>query len=107
MSNDCRKVLVILDGKNVIATVLLKITEDEEKICTFLVDQNFRGQGIGTELMGEVLKYFSGNVQITVCSKRLNELENFLVNKHLFCLDKHVSGYYSQDSVEYFFSKKV
>ncbi|SES97473.1 GNAT family N-acetyltransferase [Thorsellia anophelis] len=107
MNNDSRKVLVVLDGNNVIAATLLKITEEEEKICTFFVDQNFRGQGIGTELMEKSLELFSDKVHISVCSQRLNELNDFLVQKHLFCLDRDVSGYYRPDSVEYFFSKKV
>ena len=56
---DGREILFCKVNKTIIAVSILKSTLEEKKICTFRVNKNFQGEGIGTELMKKSLEWLN------------------------------------------------
>lgn len=107
---DCgeRKAIIAYDGNNdVLGLSLLKITEEEKKICTLFVNEKARrtcsDMKVGTNLMKRSLELLnSGEVLITVCSERHEELTPLL---HNFSFEKthEINKLYRNDSSEIFY----
>lgn len=95
-----------IDSGSISGVSLLKITKEENKICTFYVLAEFRGKGLGSRLMDYSLKKFSGpNVVISVSNERLAGLSSILSSKG-FVLDHSVKNMYRDNNIEHFFKLK-
>lgn len=109
-SNGERKVLLAHDGSRVLGVSLLKLTDEEKKICTLFVSETARSahndMKIGTSLMLRSLALLdSDNVLITVCSEKHQDLKPLLHNCS-FEQMKEVKNLYRDDSSEYFYRLK-
>lgn len=99
-----RKIALAHNGDDIIGAALLKQSEIESKICTFMIAEQFRGYSIGNDLMDLALATLDDKeATITVSSERNDYLLPLLRNKG-FELQDTVSGYYRTDSTEYFYS---
>lgn len=99
-----RKVLIVKEKGEIAGISLLKVTKEENKICTFFVAPEYRGKGIGTMLMESSLANFDGSLHITVCEERNADLKPFL-QKNGFRLDSEQLGLYRDDVIEYFYTR--
>ncbi|MDG0806817.1 GNAT family N-acetyltransferase [Pectobacterium brasiliense] len=104
LNNGDRKALIIKDNGEIAGLSLLKITQKENKICTFFVAPEHRGKGFGTELMKSSLEYFYGSVDITVCEERNASLYPFL-EKHGFHSTSQIEGIYRPGVVEFYYTR--
>lgn len=96
-----RKLLIAHNGDTAIGYSLLKKTDAESKICTFYIANEFRGLGVGQELMSKSLQELdSGETFITVSDERLEELSPLLKAKG-FILSSTISNMYRDGSDEH------
>ena len=102
-----RKAIIAHDGNNLLGVSLLKLTEEEKKICTLFVNEKARrtcsDMKVGTNLMKRSLDLLnSGEISITVCSERHEELMPLL---HNFSFEKthEINKLYRDDSSEFFY----
>lgn len=99
-----RKILVSHSEGFLTGLALLKDSEIEKKICTFFVLPDFRGSGVGSELMRQSLRYFGDTqVDITVSETRIHELRG-LLNTSGFDLVAERSDVYVLGKKEFYFS---
>lgn len=103
MINNQRKVIVVHHNGEVAGLSLLKNTIEEKKICTFYVLPEFRGYGLGGELMSESLRILDHNgVEITVSEERHDELSP-LLSASGFTLMAVKPDYYRNGKEEIFY----
>ena len=101
-----RKIAFAHNGTDIVGAALLKQSEQEHKICTFIIDEQYRGNHIGSKLMDLALETLDHqDTCITVSSERNDELAPLLLSKG-FALNNAVEGYYRPNSTEYFYSLK-
>lgn len=99
-----RKVILAHYGNEIAGIVLLKNNAFEKKICTFYILENFRGIGVGGELMNLALETLdSYDTFISVASERKAELDP-LLDSYGFRLKSSVVGLYRAESTEFFYS---
>lgn len=99
-----RKILIVKDNGKIAGLSVLKLTQVENKICTFFVAPEHRGKGYGTKLMKSSLEHFCGSVDITVCEERNASLYPFL-DKNGFQLTSKVEGAYRPGAKEYYYTR--
>lgn len=99
-----RKVLIIKDNGEIAGLSVLKLAQEENKICTFFVAPEHRGKGFGTMLMKNSLEHFHSSVDITVCEERNASLSPFL-EKNGFHLTSKVDGAYRPGVTEYYYTR--
>lgn len=96
-----RKLLVAHNGDHIVGYSLLKQTSQESKICTFYINEEYRGLGLGQELMTKSLQTLdSSDAFITVADERLEELSPLLKAKG-FKLTSLVPNMYRSGSYEH------
>lgn len=97
-----RKLLVAYKGNEIVGYSLLKQDSIESKICTFYIPEMYRGQGIGSALLGESLDTLkSKDTFITVSQERQEELAPLLVSNG-FRIHSIVDEAYRNNAKEYF-----
>lgn len=100
-------VVVPNKGKIELAGILiLKNTENEKKICTIRVIENFRNKGIGTKLFEKSFEYLETKTPfITLPEECYKGSFKFLLEKYSFKMSSKVVGVYRDSKVEYFFNE--
>lgn len=105
LANGRKAIEVRVDGK-LAGIAILKSTAAEAKICTLYVGENYRGMGIGSELISLSLKEFEGrSVLITVADERLSALSGVL-KQYGFKLVKSAFEAYRAGVYEHYFIKE-
>ncbi|NBA84044.1 GNAT family N-acetyltransferase [Pseudomonas putida] len=103
MINNQRKIIVAHQNGEVAGLSLLKNTVEEKKICTFYVLPEFRGYGLGGDLMSKSLQILDRNgIEITVSEERHEELSPLLSSSG-FTLVSVKSDYYRNGKDEIFY----
>lgn len=101
--NNQRKIIVAHQNGEVAGISLLKKTIEEKKICTFYVLPEFRGYGLGCDLMSESLRILDhSDIGITVSEERHGELSP-LLSASGFTLMKVNPDYYRNGKDEIFY----
>ncbi len=101
-----RSIIVVYNKYNkIIGCALLKNTNEENKICTLIVDKNYREQGVGSKLMDIILKYTKEKPLITVSSKVIKELKP-LLDKFGFQLSAIKKNVYVNGDSEFYYNDK-
>lgn len=99
-----RSVLIAHNGDQLLGALLLKMTYDEHKICTFYVHPQYRGLYLGSKLMDlALLTLDSDDVYITVSEERNRELSPLLLSKG-FQLSNSINSLYRKGKIEYFYT---
>lgn len=102
--NGDRKIITKTSGNRIIAVAILKKTDSEKKICTFRVSEEFRNNGLGTELMKESLKWLEYKKPlITVNEENITEFRSFLP-KFDFGHPIELEGMYRNGKSEFIFN---
>lgn len=101
--------LVIVPNKGNIelaGILILKNTENEKKICTIRVIENFRNKGIGTKLFEKSFEYLETKTPlITLPEECYKEEFKSLLEKYKFKMTNKVIGAYRENKIEYFFNE--
>lgn len=98
-----RKMAIAHDGSQMLGVALLKQDLYESKICTFYVSPEFRGLGVGCELMDLALNTLDdSNAFITVSDERKEELTPLLSSRG-FRITSSQEGLYRDLCTEHFF----
>lgn len=99
-----REIIIKKADDQISAIAILKKYADENKICTFRVAENFKGKGLGTELMRESLEWLGCTKPlITVNEENADEFEGFL-KKFDFKESLTLTGEYRYGKKEVFYN---
>lgn len=98
---DTRKIIVALSEQVIVGVMVLKNTVSERKICTLWVQEEYRKNGIGTELIKYAIKELETKYPLITVSE--NSHMNFLplMEKFHFRLKRRYRGYYQPEIIEY------
>lgn len=83
---------------------ILKKTNDEKKICTFRIHEDYRNLGIGKSLFEECFEYLETNKPIITISGDRKEMFEPLIKQFEFTLEQELKDYYKKGSVEYVYN---
>lgn len=102
-----RNILFVRNPENsneIISMACLKRDEEEKKICTLYVLNNFRGQGIGEAIIEKSMEWLGTTKPfITFADYKLEMFKPF-INKYNWKLVEVVSGFYNDKSKELCFN---
>lgn len=108
--NGEREIIIVLSElEDCYETVLtgiaiLKKKQLEKKICTFRVHEDYRNQGIGTELFEKCFEYLGTRKPIiTIANNRKEIFEKHILNYN-FEEKQVLEDYYKQGSIEYVYN---
>ena len=94
------------EENKLIGCALLKKTENETKICTLFVDEAYRGQGIGRQMMHRSIEFLGKQPALSVSEKNL-EMMKPLLQEFGFKLSGYQKGAYQSQNTEFYFNNKV
>lgn len=102
LSVGSRSLLVAHHNNKIAGFSILKHTKQENKICTFYINKNFRHCGVGHQLMNESLTVLNYDAIISVNEKLVYEMWP-LLNQFKFYNYEVKHNFYFLNSSEYFF----
>ncbi len=82
----------------------LKKTDEEQKICTLYVSDQYRGLGIGTLIIEESLKWLGTTKPLITITAYKLEMFKLIINKYGWELTEIISGLYNDKSPELCFN---
>lgn len=101
--NSYRKILAVFEKEN-LAGILITKDQEEKKICTLRVEEQYRGQGIGSFLMKRSMEILQCQKPlITVSESHLFQFQP-LFEKYKFKKVCHYKSYYKKNRREYSFN---
>lgn len=83
---------------------ILKNTDQEKKICTFRVHEEFRHQGIGSELFEKCFEYLGTRKPIISISHNRKEMFESHIKNFNFTETEVLKDYYKENSIEYVYN---
>lgn len=99
LTNPIAKYFVAKDGEKVIGFAGTWIILDEAHITNIAIHPDYRKQGIGSELLKELISFCqkAGCIAFTLEVRRSNEAAKALYEKHNFKQDGIRKGYYEDN----------
>ncbi len=107
INKDERNILFVRNSENkeeIIAMSCLKKEEDEQKICTLYVSDKNRGQGIGTAILEESMKWLGTTKPLITLADYKLEMFRSIIDKYGWELTEVISGIYNNKSQELCFN---
>lgn len=110
LKNGEREIIIVLsqleDQDKVFLTgiAILKKKEHEKKICTFRVHEDYRNQGIGTELFEKCFEFLGTRKPIITISQDRKEMFDKHIVNYNFDEIQTLKDYYKIGSVEYVYN---
>lgn len=103
--NGERKIIVAKDNDLIVGVIILKRMKNENKISTIFVDKEYRGKGIGTELIKRSKDFFDEDVvPIITIPEHSVESFSFWIDSGKFVLNKKIHNMYKMGHVELFYN---
>ncbi|OFI05011.1 hypothetical protein CLOACE_19800 [Clostridium acetireducens DSM 10703] len=110
LKNGEREIIIVLSelegcNKAVLSGIaILKKKQLEKKICTFRIHEDYRNQGIGTELFEKCFEYLGTKKPMISISQDRKEM----FEKHIKCYEfeetQILKDYYKKGSIEYVYN---
>ena len=110
LKGDTRNILFVKNpnnNKEIIAMSCLKKTEEECKICTLLVKNEYRNKGLGTALMEESMKWLGTTKPFACITDSKLDMFKSLIDKYGWELTEVVDNYYNNNHKEYCYNGKL
>ena len=106
--NGTREILVATVNQKIAGVAILKNEDGEQKICTFLVIESYRGNGIGSILMERAFKFLGTSTPlVTIADYKIDMFQGF-IKKYGWKRTQVLSeGYYNSTSREIVFNGKI
>lgn len=110
LKNGEREIIIVLSelkgsSKAMLTGIaILKKKELEKKICTFRVHENYRNQGIGTELFEKCFEYLDTRKPIITISDNRKEIFKKHIINYKFEETQILKDYYKKGSIEYVYN---
>ncbi|RKP47853.1 GNAT family N-acetyltransferase [Cohnella endophytica] len=110
MKNGNRQIIIVLSEveakPSLVLTgiAILKKTDTEKKICTIRIHDNFRNQGIGSELFEKCFEYLETRKPIITISSDRKEMFETHIKNYNFSETQILKDYYKKDSTEYVYN---
>ncbi len=104
LTEGMRSIVLAKFQHKIVAVNILKHHEQENKLCTFWVNPEFRHQHIASAMLDMSLHLFHGKAPlISIPEVRLNEFK-FLIRQRGFAFRERKCGLYHRNVNEYFFT---
>ena len=88
-----------LDGFQVVALSILKKTDEEAKICTLLINDDYRKRGYSALILEESFKYLGTEKPlITIPEKRIKEFSN-IIKAYNWTESERTNKYFSPEII--------
>lgn len=104
LHSDRRNILFVKDKGEIIGVVNLLNNDEEKKICSLYVKEEYRGQGIGSMLVEEAIKWLGTRYPIISLVEGRYGIYKPLLEKYNWKLTRVIDGYYKEGVVELFFN---
>lgn len=111
MKNGTREIIIALseiEDKNpttiLTGIAILKKTEKERKICTFRILDDYRNQGVGTELFEKCFEYLETRSPIITISENRKHMFDYHLDVYNFEETQQLEDYYIKGSTEYVYN---
>lgn len=102
-----RNIIFITKEDEIIGISSVKKTNEEKKICTLYVKDEYRNKGIGSILLEESFKYLETEKPlITFCDSMISIYTEF-INKYNWELQEILEDYYENGKSEYCYNGKL
>ena len=100
-------IIFYLNGFDIIGLTILKKTEEEKKICTFLINEEYRKKGYSKQLMEDSFTYLETDKPIITIPKiRLEEFSK-IITAYDFKETSKTNDYFSEEVIFNDFTKKL
>ncbi len=91
-------IIFYLDGLEVVSLSILKNT-DEKKICTLLVNEDYRKKGYSKQILEDSFEYLQTETSlITIPTKRLEEFDK-IIDAYHWSESSRTDEYYSEEVI--------
>ena len=100
LKDDREIIMCRYDGK-IVGVIILKKTNEENKICTLRVEKKFRSNGIATELIKRGIEWLEDEKPLITCHCSRNGQFSKLFKYFGFELQEKKIGYYGIFNLEY------
>lgn len=91
-------IIFYLDGLEVVSLSTLK-NSDEKKICTLLVNEDYRKKGYSKQILEDSFEYLQTETPlITIPTKRLEEFDK-IINAYHWSESSRTDEYYSEEVI--------
>ena len=91
-------IIFYLDGLEVVSLATLKNT-DEKKICTLLVNEDYRKKGYSKQILEDSFEYLGTETPlITIPTKRLEEFDK-IIDAYQWSESSRTDEYYSEEVI--------
>ena len=91
-------IIFYLDGLEVVSLSILKNT-DEKKICTLLVNEDYRKKGYSKQILEDSFEYLQTETPlITIPTKRLEEFDK-IIDAYHWSESSRTDEYYSEEVI--------
>lgn len=105
IESDERNILFVKNNENkIIALACLKKTDEEQKICTLYVSEEYRNMNIGSQLVEESIKWLENSKPLITISDYKFEMFESLIEKYDWQLTEAITGIYNEESKELCFN---
>lgn len=104
LDTNTRNILFVRDKDKIIGVANLLSNEEEKKISTLYVIDEYQNKGIGTQLIEESMKWLNTRYPIISMTKDRYELYKPIIYKYNWKLTRILNGFYKEGIDELFFN---
>jgi len=104
LDTNTRNILFVRDKDKIIGVANLLSNDEEKKISTLYVIDEYRNKGIGTQLIEESMKWLKTRYPIISMTKDRYELYKPIIDKYNWKLTRILNGFYKEGMDELFFN---
>lgn len=105
LKDGSREIIGCYIGKRPVGVIILKRTDEEDKICTLFVEDEYRGKGVASLLIKHGMRFLGTTTPvITIADYKVPQFEGIIKKygwRHTETLEK---GYYNDRSTEWVFN---
>ncbi len=104
--NGDREILYILDKNKIVAVCNIK-NDMEKKICTLFVDQLYRNNGLGSELLAKAMQYLKTSKPLCSFAEETHPYFRNIINIYNWQLTSIKDDLYIKGKKEYFYNETL
>ena len=92
-----REIIYFEEDSKICGVVFLKNTEEEKKICTLYIKEEYRKQGIGTKLILESIKFLGTTKPLITMPEYKENCFKKIINKYKWEKTQEIENCYSKN----------
>ena len=105
--NGERNIIFITNDDEIIGIISVKKANEEKKICTLFVKEEYRNKGIGSMLLEESFKFLDTNKPLITIGDNMLPIYEEFINKYKWNFTEKLYDFYVQGINEYCYNGKL